>query len=92
MSKRIIIAVTVDDDVNGDNLATGMPADVGQDATVWEWAAFWADVDDGVITPRADTTRKCLLCNADIGEYSIDVALCAVCDPDVDDDSDPLLR
>ena len=57
MARRVIIAVTVDSDVDKHeiaDLATSYPL---SDPTVWEWDDFWADVLDGVVTRTGDTTE-----------------------------------
>jgi len=56
--RRIIIATTVnDDELDKDTLADAMPS-WADDTTVWEFADFWQDVNDGVITAHADKTAR----------------------------------
>lgn len=57
--KRVLIALTVADDVDAHDLATELEcAHVGTDPTVWGWFDFWNDVSDGVISPTTDTTVR----------------------------------
>lgn len=51
----MVITVTVPDEWDSNDLvdALGRPFN---DATVWEWPDFWADVTDGVVSLAADTT------------------------------------
>jgi len=68
--KRVIIAITVEDDVEPADLALDVDylftdPDV-TDATAWEWEAFWQDYSDGVVSPVVDTTSELGWVNAAI--------------------------
>ncbi len=60
MSKRIVVTMTVDDDTDVTELPLVIDGHFGSDAdaSVWEWADFWADVVDRVVTPDNDTTER----------------------------------
>lgn len=63
--KRIVIALSVDDDMDKHDIADCLG--LGDDPTVWEWSDFWADVRDSVVGPVGDTTRTDLPVDPEAG-------------------------
>ena len=63
--KRVIIAITVEDDVVPADLAQLLAVQVeidrllpDPDATAWEWEAFGQDHTEGTVSPVVDLTSR----------------------------------
>jgi hypothetical protein len=54
--KRMVITVSVADEVGDWDLADTVSGQSVVDATAWEWGNFWLDVENGIVGPEADTT------------------------------------
>jgi len=62
--KRVVVTVNVAADMEDATVAEVVNQafeDVASpypDATAWEWDRFWLDVDEGVVGPERDLTRR----------------------------------
>lgn len=58
--KRVLVAVNVPDDYDKESVAIAVDSYFGRtfhveaDSTVWSWADFWLDYEEGVVGPNVE--------------------------------------
>jgi hypothetical protein len=54
--KRMVITVSVRDEVRDADLADTVSGQDVTDVSAWEWGNFWIDVENGIVGPDIDLT------------------------------------